>query len=247
MAVSADNLSDAHNSNANNYLQEFRMNYTEAKEHAEGRLHQIFAMPYEAFDNDVPERKLHLRVALQALLGEALREKRLSLQVLHGWENGACAAEDLHHHEHKLHSKDDIAASLAYYRDALANLTPLPVDTDTLLAGPLANAIASAEQNGASIDAETRDSPARWPDFPRGLALYTFFKVYHRLTYGEDDAYRSICCKTAAGLREIHEFHLEEGEFAIIAPLPDDPAGDVKLVLHVSQVEPVLALLGDLS
>ena len=224
------------------------MNYTEAKEHAEGRLHQIFAMPYEAFDNDVPERKLHLRVALQALLGEALREERLSMQVLHGWENGACAAADLHHHEHKLRGENDIAGSLALYRDALANLTPLPIDTGSLLAEPLASAIASAEQNGATIDAETRESPARWPEFPNGLALYTFFKVYHRLIYGEDDAYRSICCKTAAGLREIHEFHLEEGEFRSGHAATRCPGRRSETaILHVSQVEPVLALLSDLN
>lgn len=219
------------------------MHYTEAKEHAEGRLHQIFAMPYEAFDNDVPERKLHLRVALEALLEEPLREGRLGLEVIHGWENGTFAPADLHHHYHALHTAEDIATTLAHYRDALADLTLLPQGSGSLLAVPLARAIAAAERDGAQIDAETRESPARWPSFSGGLALYTFFKVYHRLTYGEDDAYRSIHCHTAAGVREIHEFHLEEGEFAVVTP-PQGTAGEVQLVLHVGQVEPVLALLG---
>mgnify|MGYP005755205679 FL=1 len=69
-----------------------------------------------------------------------------------------------------------------------------------------------------------------------------FFKVYHRLTYGEDDTYRSIQCRTPEGPREIHEFHLEEGEFAVVRPSQDAP-GDSVMVLHVSQLEPVRRLL----
>lgn len=243
MSASADNRQTHRTSNFNNHLQGIGMNYTEAKEHAEGRLHRIFAMPYEAFDNEVAERKLHLRVALDALLKEPLRDGRLYLKVIHGWENGACAPGDLHHYDQMLRDESDIAASLAFYQKALADLTPLPSDNESLLAEPLANAIATAEQNGTHIDAETRESPARWPDFPGGLALYTFFKVYHRLIYGEDDAYRSIRCQTAEGVREIHEFHLEEGEFAVVTPTPEDDHGNVQLILHVSQVDPVLALL----
>ncbi|WP_458526533.1 hypothetical protein [Onishia taeanensis] len=214
------------------------MNYTEAKEHAEGRLHQIFAMPYEAFNNDVPERNLHLRLALEALLAAPLRQGRLSLQVIYGWENGAFDPADLHHHEHPLCSADDVAGLQARYREA----QDMPAAPATLMAEPLEKAIADAERTVA-IDDETRRIPARWPAFPRGLSLYTFFKVYHRLTYGEDDAYRSIRCQTADGMREIHEFHLEEGEFAVVTPQQDTEAGEVTLVLHLSQVEPVLALL----
>lgn len=49
---------------------------------------------------------------------------------------------------------------------------------------------------------------------------------------------------TALGLREIHEFHLEEGEFALLTPL----AAHVKdqpylLVLHESQLDPIEQLL----
>ncbi len=219
------------------------MLYTAAKEHAEGRLHQIFAMPYKAFDNDVPERNLHLRVALEALLGKPLREGRLTLQVIYGWENGSFAPADLHHSDHALGSADDITRLLVRYKDTQETPAPRPDAAATLLSEPLEKAIADAERTGQTIDNETRRIPARWPTFPQGLSLYTFFKVYHRLTYGEDESYRSIRCLTAAGQREIHEFHLEEGEFAVVTPQQDAPAGEVKLVLHVGQVEPVMALL----
>ncbi|KGE78839.1 hypothetical protein CVH10_07985 [Halomonas sp. ND22Bw] len=218
------------------------MPFTEAKEHAPGCLHRIFAEPYAAFDNGVPERQLHLRIALQALLEAPMREGRLTLRVIHGWENGGCAPEDLRHGDHALGMTADLRAIAERYQQALDRLAPLPGEADSLLAEPLAGAIASAEADGLEVDSETRDNPARWPAFPRGLSLYTFFKVYHRLTYGEDEAYRSIRCNTPEGSREIHEFHLEEGEFAIVRPADDEP-GECVLVLHVGQLEPLSELL----
>ncbi|RAH37682.1 MULTISPECIES: hypothetical protein [unclassified Halomonas] len=218
------------------------MPFTEAKEHAPGCLHRIFAEPYAAFDNGVPERQLHLRIALQALLEAPMREGRLTLRVIHGWENGGCAPEDLRHGDHALGKTADLRAIAERYQQALDRLAPLPGEADSLLAEPLASAIAGAEADGLEVDSETRDNPARWPAFPRGLSLYTFFKVYHRLTYGEDEAYRSIRCNTPEGSREIHEFHLEEGEFAIVRPAADEP-GECVLVLHVGQLEPLSELL----
>ncbi|QFT83893.1 hypothetical protein FIU88_02790 [Halomonas sp. THAF12] len=218
------------------------MPYTEAKEHAPGCLHRIFAEPYAAFANGVPERQLHLRVALQALLEAPMREGRLTLRVIHGWENGVCAPEDLRHSDHPLRTMADLHAAAERYRQAVEALAPLPGEAATLLAAPLASAIDGAEAEGHEIDAETRANPARWPAFPRGLSLYTFFKVYHRLTYGEDEAYRSIRCETPGGLREIHEFHLEEGEFAVVHPADDAP-GESHLLLHESQLAPVGELL----
>lgn len=43
------------------------------------------------------------------------------------------------------------------------------------------------------------------------------------------------------GLREIHEFHVEEGEFAVILPAENDTL-DTVLTLHESQLEPMLQL-----
>lgn len=218
------------------------MPFTEAKEHAPGRLHRTFADPYTAFDNRVGERLLHLRVALDTLLGGPMRDGRLTLRVIHGWENGGCEPADLRHSERRLGGFEDFRALARRYHEAAEALAPLPRDDASLLAAPLAEAIADAEAAGQAIDAETRELPARWPAFPRGLSLYTFFKVYHRLTYGEDDAYRSIRCETPEGLREIHEFHLEEGEFAIVVPAEGE-SGDSVLILHESQLAPVQALL----
>lgn len=220
------------------------MSFTEAKEHAPGCLHGIFADPYGAFDNRVGERLLHLRVALQALLDRPMREERLTLRVIHGWENGGCAPEDLRHSDHRLRDLAGYRAVAERYRRASETLAPLPDDAASLLAEPLATAIASAEADGLEVDAETRDNPARWPAFPWGLSLYTFFKVYHRLIYGEDDAYRAICCETPDGTRQIHEFHLEEGEFAVTLPADGAPGQSV-LLLHESQLEPVEQLLGE--
>ena len=218
------------------------MPFSEAKEHAAGRLHQIFADPYSAFDNRVGERLLHLRVALQALLEDPMRQGRLLLRVIHGWENGGFAPEELLHSDHRLAGLAEYRAVAGRYHRAAEALAPLPRDAASLLAAPLATAIAAAEARGQRVDATTRESPARWPAFPRGLSLYTFFKVYHRLTYGEDDAYRSIRCETPEGLREVHEFHLEEGEFAVVVPAAGED-GESELLLHESQLAPVLQLL----
>ncbi len=218
------------------------MPYTEAKEHAPGRLHAIFVDPYSAFDNTTTERLLHLRVATQVLILGPIRHARLVVRVIHGWENGGFEPEALCHSEHRPGSLAQLGQVADDYRQAVENLQPLPCDNTSLLAEPLARAIATAEANGQALDDETRTIPARWPAFPRGLELYTLFKVYHRLVYGEDDPYRSIRCRTPQGEREIHEFHLEEGEFAVIAPAEGEP-GDSILVLHESQLSPVLALL----
>ncbi|MFY0989830.1 hypothetical protein [Halomonas sp. C05BenzN] len=218
------------------------MPFNEAKEHAPGRLHAIFADPYTAFDNLVTERLLHLRVAVAALVGAPLAEGTLMLRVIHGWENGGFEPADLKHSEHRLDSLADLRRVAEAYRHAFEHQQPLPRDDASLLAEPLARAIAAAETDGQVLDEATRTIPARWPAFTQGLTLYTFFKVYHRLTYGEDDPYRAIHCQTPQGPREIHEFHLEEGEFAVVVP-DEGESGDSVLVLHESQLMPVLQLL----
>lgn len=216
--------------------------FNEAREHAEGRLHYVFADPYSAFDNLVTERQLHLRVALQELVGEPLANNRLTLRIIHGWENGSFEPAELAHCDHPLASLNDLEQVCLRYQEILQNDAPLPSDEPLLLAAPLAEAINIAEASEQNIDAETRAVPARWPTFDGGLLLYTFFKVYHRLTYGEDDRYRSIHCETQQGPREIHEFHIEEGDFAVIRPAAD-AAGDSILLLHVSQLDPMRQLL----
>ncbi|MGQ4879371.1 hypothetical protein ACOJCM_12470 [Billgrantia sp. LNSP4103-1] len=218
------------------------MPFSEAKEHAPGHLHRLFADPYSAFDNLAIERQLHLRIALQALVCDPLASGRLTLRVIHGWENGGFEPSDLAHSDHRIATLNDLEQVRLRYQEAFEKAAPLPRDEASLLAEPLAHAITEAEAKGMALDEETRTIPARWPAFDRGLTLYTFFKVYHRLTYGEDDAYRSIRCQTLRGPREIHEFHLEEGEFAVIRPADDTPGNSV-LALHVSQLEPVLMLL----
>lgn len=218
------------------------MLFSEAKEHAPGHLHHIFADPYTAFDNLVAERQLHLRIALQALVLEPLAQGHLTLRVIYGWENGGFEPADLAHGDHRIATLDDFEEVCQRYQPTLDRTAPLPSDATSLLAGPLADAIAAAEAKGQALDDETRTIPAHWPAFEHGLTLYTFFKVYHRLTYGEDDRYRSIRCETREGTCEVHEFHLEEGEFAVIRPAADGP-GESVLALHVSQLKPVLALL----
>ena len=84
------------------------MPFTEAKEHAPGRLHTIFAAPYSAFDNLVPERHLHLRVAVDALIGQPMTENQLVVRVIHGWENGGFEPADLKHSDHRVGSLDDL-------------------------------------------------------------------------------------------------------------------------------------------
>ncbi|SHE45338.1 hypothetical protein SAMN02745148_00491 [Modicisalibacter ilicicola DSM 19980] len=218
------------------------MPFNEAKEHAPGRLHAIFTDPYSAFDNSVTERQLHLHVAIEALVGRPMADRRLMLDVIHGWQNGECDPSDLRHSMHRLDSLDELRQVAQRYHRAIEAQEPLPSDATSLIAEPLAEAIAAAEANGQELDEETRTIPARWPAFTTGLTLYTFFKVYHRLTYGEDDPYRSIRCETSTGMKEVHEFHLEEGEFAVIIPRATTDADSI-LTLHVSQLEPVLELL----
>ncbi len=222
---------------------ETAMSYSEAKEHASGRLHDIFAEPYTAFGNEVIERLLHLRVAIEALIRQPMDEAKLWVRIIHGWENGGFEPADLEHSDHRIASLSDFESVTQRYQRAFETQQPLPQDDATsLLAQPLAEAIARTEACGQHLDEETRRSPARWPAFEQGLYLYTFFKVYHRLTYGEDDTYRSIFCETPDGPREIHEFHVEEGEFAVVAPT-HGASGDTLLVLHISQLAPVLQLL----
>lgn len=219
------------------------MPFTEAKEHAPGRLHAIFADPYTAFDNQVIERQLHLRVASDALLLQPMSRNQLLLRVIHGWENGSFEPADLAHSDHRIGSLDDLREVVDRYHQAFEASRPFPQDDVSLLAQPLEHAITRAEANGQTLDEETRTIPARWPAFDQGLYLYTFFKVYHRLIYGEDDTYRTAHCLTPDGAREIHEFHLEEGEFAVVFPAAEEVTADTELVLHESQLMPVLQLL----
>ncbi|MDR9439016.1 MAG: hypothetical protein RI841_05905 [Halomonas sp.] len=220
------------------------MPYNEAKEHAPGRLHAIFVDPYSAFDNAATERLLHLRVATEALILGPMRHGSLVLRVIHGWENGSFAPAALCHSDYRPRSLAALRQVADDFRQAFERQQPLPRDTTSLLAEPLEQAIAAAEASGQALDEETRTIPARWPAFKQGLTLYTFFKVYHRLTYSEDDPYRSIYCQTPGGPCEIHEFHLEEGEFAVVTPREGD-GGDSMLLLHESQLASVLTLLED--
>lgn len=216
--------------------------FSEVKEHATGRLHQIFTDPYSAFDNLVTERHLHLQVALQELVGKPMAEGRLILRLLYGWENGNCEPAELLQRVHHPASLNDLKQLSLHYQEVLENAVSLPGDEPSLLAAPLKDAISAAEAGGQVIDDETRTSPSRWPAFEGGLLLYTHFKVYHRLIYGEDDCYRSIHCKTSLGPREVHEFHLEEGDFAVASPV-NGVSGESILLLHISQLEPILQLL----
>ncbi|WP_136067439.1 hypothetical protein [Modicisalibacter radicis] len=219
------------------------MPYYEAKEHEPGRLHAVFADPYQAFGNHIHERWDNLPAGLHALLDRPLAESTLKIRVIHGWENGSCQLGELNHSDHEMRSLDDLRHVDERYHQARSAGQPLPHEERSLLESPLDEAIEQAKQAGQTIDGLTRSTPARWPAFEQGLFLYTFFKVYHRLIYGEDDAYRSIRCLTSHGPYEVHEFHLEEGEFAIVTPTGDDQPGATLLVLHESQLEPMIQLL----
>lgn len=223
------------------------MPFTEAKEHAPGRLHDVFTDPYTAFNNMATERLLHLRIALTELVERPLQQNTLVLRVIHGWENGECAPESLCHGDYRPGSLDDLRAIGAHHLEALEHhgddtQDPSSREPAKLLDTPLTNAIEGARKAGLTIDEETRRTPSRWPAFSGGLALYTLFKVYHRLIYSEDAAYRSIHLQLPEGEREVHEFHLEEGEFAIIAPR-GNTEDDSLLVLHPSQLPSMLTLL----
>lgn len=214
------------------------MHYTEAKEHVQGRLHDLFSDPYAAFDNDSQERLLHLRVMLFLLVFRPMERGLLTLRVLHGWENGNDDPQALTYSEYPLHSLEAFSGAVTdFYGERSAASRPL-------LGPPLAQAIAAARRNGLTLDDNIASHPASWPVFSHGLTLYTLFKMYHRLVYGEDDFYRSSQCQTDAGLREIHEFHLEEGDFAFLLP-PRSAATreETRLILHESQLEPFRQLL----
>lgn len=216
------------------------MSVIEAKEHIQGRLHRLFAAPYHAFDKSTPERELHLKVVLYMLLARPMMRGRVTLRVIHGWQNGSFVPEELEHVDYPLASLEDFRAAVSDFDRAVRGNAPLPADDGAILAAPLAEAIAEAQAEGATVSAEVAASPARWPAFEGGLALYTLFKMYHRLVYGEDEPYRCSLCETPLGPREIHEFHLEEGEFALLVP-PSGHAGDLStlLVLHESQLGPI--------
>ncbi|WP_043529742.1 hypothetical protein [Litchfieldella xinjiangensis] len=217
--------------------------YNEAKEHAPGRLHAIFAAPYEAFENGVLERKLHLDVALRALLSKPLDEGLLKLRVLYGWENGDDTPEALVHCDHPLRSLADLTPVKADYRASIERDMALPRNNVSLLAQPRDTAIARARDSGQQIDDTIRLNPARWPSFEGGLTLYTFFKVYHRLVYGEDDSYRSIHCDTPEGPLEIHEFHLDVCEFAICVPPDPDSNRPTLILVHEGQLDTLVTCL----
>ncbi|GAA3895004.1 hypothetical protein GCM10022228_02630 [Halomonas cibimaris] len=216
------------------------MHYTEAKEHVQGRLHDLFSDPYAAFDNDSQERLLHIRVMLYLLAFCPMERGLLTLRVLHGWENGNDDPQALICTDYPLGSLEAFNAAVAdFYGERSATSHPL-------LGPPLAQAIATARRGGQPLDDAIIAHPASWPAFAHGLTLYTLFKMYHRLVYGEDDFYRSSRCQTDAGLREIHEFHLEEGEFAFLLP-PHSAAAreETRLILHESQLKPFQQLLED--
>lgn len=216
------------------------MQYAEAKEHIQGRLHEIFAEPYRAFENDADERQMHIRTMLHMLLARPMSRGQVTLRVIHGWENGGFEPADLQHVDYALHSLDDFRAAVSDFEQATRQNAPLPADTTAILAAPLADAIADAEAGGNTLAADICETPARWPAFEGGLALYTLFKMYHRLVYSEDDNYRCSQLETPNGLREIHEFHLEEGEFALLVPLREDfKDASTLLVLHESQLGPI--------
>ena len=221
------------------------MSYSEAKEHTPGRLHELFADPYRAFENDTDERQLHIRVMLHTLLARPMKRGQVTLRVIHGWENGGFEPADLQHADFTLHSLTDFDAAVTRFATAAEKNAPLPADQTAILAAPLADAIADAEADGNALTDDIRETPARWPAFEGGLALYTLFKMYHRLVYGEDDTYRCSQCDTPHGPREIHEFHLEGGEFALLVPISEEQDAPYLLVLHESQLGPIAQLLSE--
>lgn len=220
------------------------MHQNEAKEHTPGRLNELFTDPYRAFENDTDERQLHIRIMLHMLLARPMTRGQMTLRVIHGWENGGFEPADLQHVDYPLGGVPDFKRAVQDFEYASKHNTPLPADKSAILATPLAEAIADAEAEGQDLTNDIRETPARWPAFEGGLALYTLFKMYHRLIYGEDDTYRCTQCMTPLGMREIHEFHLEEGEFALLVPTAAQfMHGESLLVLHESQLGPIEQLL----
>merc|ERR1711900_141224 len=90
---------------------ETTMTYSEAKEHTPGRLHELFADPYRAFENDTEERQLHIRVMLHTLLARPMQRGLVTLRVIHGWENGGFEPADLQHADFTLHNLQDFEAA----------------------------------------------------------------------------------------------------------------------------------------
>lgn len=220
------------------------MHHFEAKEHTPGRLHTLFADPYRAFNNDTDERQLHIRVMLHILFAQPLQQSSVILRVIHGWENGSFEPSELKHIDYSLTSLDDLHRVTNEFSQASQQRRPLPAEDTLLLAAPLVNLFDHAETAGSSVTEATRHTPARWPNLQGGLALYTLFKMYHRLVYGEDDDYRCSQCETPDGLRELHEFHIEEGEFALLTPATHQtPSAPTILVLHAAQLGPIEQLL----
>lgn len=220
------------------------MSYTEAKEHTQGRLNTLFADPYRAFENNTDERQLHVRVMLYMLLARPMSRGDMTLRVIHGWENGSCEPGDLQHADYVLNTLDDVKRAVKDFDQATKQNAPLPSEDPAILAMPLANVIADAKAEGQEVTDDIPKTPERWSALEGGLALYTLFKMYHRLVYGEDDVYRCSQCQTALGPREIHEFHLEESEFALLVPLVGQPKeAPSLLVLHESQLKPIEKLL----
>lgn len=218
-------------------------NGREAREHVPGRLHEIFAEPYTAFDNDSVERLLHIHIMLHVLVVRPMRRGHLMLRVIHGWENGGFAPEDLKQAEYPLPDFGAYQSVADLFNDAATRLEAPPSDAGSPLIDALQSCIEAAKAEGKSIKNETLENPARWPELPNGLSVYTVFKIYNRLVYGEDDAYRSSRCTCPDGIREIHEFHLEEAEFAIIIPPgPQHKTENTVIVMHDSQLAPFASL-----
>ena len=95
------------------------MRFNEAKEHAPGRLHTLFTDPYSAFDNSVIERQLHLHVAIDTLIGHAMADRCLMLEVIHGWENGECDPADWQHRTHRIDALGDLRQVAERYHRAI--------------------------------------------------------------------------------------------------------------------------------
>ena len=222
------------------------MRYNEAKEHTPGRLHRLFADPYHAFDNESHERQLHIRVMLHQLAVIPMQRGLLRLRVIHGWQNGSYAPSELLYVEYPLNTLADLQHASTLFNSAAKHANTFPSTDNALLSAPLDEVLANAQAAGQSLEQDIRLRPSHWPEFKGGLALYTLFKMYHRLIYSEDDAYRSSQCHIPAGIHEIHEFHLEEGEFAFLTPADRRFTQETSiLVMHESQLEPFEQLLTD--
>lgn len=113
------------------------MSYSEAKEHTPGRLHELFADPYRAFENDTDERQLHVRIMLHTLLARPMQRGQVTLRVIHGWENGGFEPADLQHADFTLRSLKDFDVAVERFAKAARQNAPLPADSTAILAAPL--------------------------------------------------------------------------------------------------------------